>query len=318
MSSSLRGFSKNNNLIENKNDRLSIANLVSNLDGISDDIDLFANNLNNESRLLILVAEVANNKITLDNNTLEKIRLRSSVFTNGDQVELYDLEDNKINSVPLYIKNSNGLDTFSLSTDASLEATYQFTPTSDFYVVRKNSVFVENLNFLGLSTDFFNNNNVLTTQTLTEPVNDISESVLSINELLGTAKFLKKNKIESNQNSITEEVLSTEGNIVISGTVVDSLSPPGVYVIDSNSSVDNISKLRSYSSNINPWSDNGSALETNASSINVGKLLLKNGMLIDFNNPGSVQTISGNVDDDFTHKTKILINGVVYYLCLGA
>jgi hypothetical protein len=325
--SSIQGYVKALNLTETEQDRQALNNLGT--APIADDIALFINNTKNESVIEIKPAEynTSTNVITIVNETLEEGDLRANVFTNGDKVELRNTDNVAISST-LYIKDSNGIDTFSLATDADLQTTYSgFFPTENFLVVRQDIVTAENLSYLGVARS--------STSTTSVPGidgegaggaedPDIDNFGDKFNELYGyldISNFISQTKYTQTDDVATAEKLRIEGDVVIkdpADTIINEglvASSPGLYLSNPASPVDNIQRTRAFSSTSNPWTDNYlGTLSTDSVDVTAGNLILTGG----FNVSGITKAASnGTVNNTtFTHKIKIQIDGIDYFLCL--
>lgn len=316
------GFSRANDLSENTSDRQAVTNLISSLNGIVNDIDLFANNTKNTSSLDIKLSEYnsSTGQIIIVNDDIDEARARSNVFTNRDIVEIVDTSNNTLVIGQFYIKDSNAIDTFNLSTKADLSDTFTFNPSGNFRLLRKNTVTTENLLRLGLS-DFYEGETGLDDAENFERISDLEESFDFLLSELEEKKLAKDTRFSADSNLSTNLTLTFEGAVIVAdpldsiqsngGIDVDS---PGVYVTDPTSEVDNISKLRSFSSKSNPWIKVGTEISTDSTEVSIGEIIFENGITIDGISP---VTSSGTILDDLTHKVRVKINGIDYYLCLN-
>lgn len=323
--SSVQGFVKSANLQENELDRQALNNLAT--APIADDISLFINNLKNESRLEISDTEYdrITGLVTIVNDTAELAAARSAVFTNGDQVRIEDTSGNIIRE-DLYITRSDGEFTFGFATDEDLVNEFQFTPTAPFIVVRNDKVLLENFEKLGVQQTTASLSVGLgegsgeTSGSEVDTSNTYSEQFSEIYQYLDIAKFLAQSKFVNDEDVAADINFAMEGvftikdpsDLIVGEGINDN--SPGLYITDPTSDVRNIQKIRAFSDTFNPWEDTGSALTTQSASVTTGILKLNNGIQIQGITPVSE---SGNVDNTtFTHKIKVNIEGIDYFLCL--
>jgi len=326
--SSVQGFVKSANLKENELDRQALNNLGT--APIADDISLFINNLKNESRLLVLDGEydIITGLVTIVNDDAEIAAERSAVFTNGDKVRI-ELENGSIVRDNLYITQSDGEFTFGFAIDEELQTQFIFSPSTNFVVVRTIPVLLENLEKLGVLQ-----NTASFSTGLTEDANDGSGSVTAANtedtyatqfneiyEYLDIAKFQSKSKFVNDEDVAADVDFAMEGmftirdpaDIIVNTGITDNT--PGLYITDPTSDVRDIQKIRAFSDTFNPWEDTVSALTTLSLDVTTGTLKLNQGIEIQGITP---ITESGTVDNTtFTHKIKVNIDGIDYYLCLN-
>lgn len=324
--SSIQGYVKSLNLSETEQDRQAINNLGT--APIADDIALFINNRRNESILTVKNTEfdTSTGEITIVNTTLEEGDSRATVFTNSDRVELRNTDNVAISST-LYVKESNGIDKFSLATDADLLNTFIFFPTENFLVVRNDEVTAENLANLGVARSSTGTNDVggVGGENVGETGDDLDDTYAEkFDELysyLDISNFISLTKYTATDDVATSEKIRVEGDIVIadpSDTIVTEgliASSPGLYLSNPASSVDDIQRTRAFSSTSNPWTDNfAGTLSTDSVDVTAGNLILDNGLSVS----GITKTSSsGTVNNQtFTHKIKVQIDGVDYFLCL--
>lgn len=329
MASSVQGYVRVLNLKESEDDRQALNNLGE--APIADDIALFVNNTRNESVLNIRTDEYDSNTgtITLDNQTLEELNTRSSVFTDRDRVSLRDITNNVIKT-DLFVKDSNTFDSFALTENADLTGLFTFTPTGDFKVVRSDEVTLANLINLGVErTGVVSNNDEAFDDgsndeegSRLDDVDNFNDELQEIFLTLDTSVFLSDAKYVATENKLTDQKLRTEGNVIIAdpgNTIIFegiTDTSPGLYLSDPTSDVDDIQTVRAFSSNSDPWTDDlPETLSTQSTDVTAGNLTLPQGIKI---NNIAEKTETGNVDTgSFTHKILVSVNGVDYYLCLG-
>lgn len=326
MANALTGFSKANNLLENIDDRLAISNLVDDIQGINNDIDLFANNLRNTSSLTINTPEWTYtssplyNQIVLNNLNLDDFINRSNVFTNGDIVDVFDNDPTdvtkiiKINDDPLYVKESNSFTSFSLTTNEDLSGywTTAWVPSGDFNVVRNNAVFTENFKYLGVS----NLNYQRLGAVLVEEVDDLKEFLETFYTNFERNISQRQLKYRQDGTIFTDIPITSEGYFSVKGDVaaqVDNLYP-GLYITDPTSESTDPNFVRAFSNDNQPWSDDGTNLRTLAEKVTVGKLIIGGDTITINGIPLNSET--GLIKTAFTKKLPIIINGETYFLCL--
>jgi hypothetical protein len=328
--SSVQGFVKSANLKENELDRQALNNLGT--APIADDISLFINNLKNESRLLVLDGEydIITGLVTIVNDDAEIAATRSAVYTNGDRVRI-ELENGTLIQDNLYIAQSDGEFTFGFATDENLQNQFIFTPSTNFVVIRNNAVLLENLEKLGLqqttaslSTGINNDDAGLDDGSGVEAAEEEDTYSFRFNEIyeyLDIAKFQAQSKFVNDKDVAADVDFAMEGmftirdpsDIIISTGITDNT--PGLYITDPTSDVRDIQKIRAFSDTFNPWEDTVSALTTLSLDVTTGTLKLNQGIEIQGITP--IEEI-GTVDDTaFTHKIKVNIDGIDYYLCLN-
>lgn len=321
--SGVQGYVKSLNLSETSQDRQSLNNLGG--APIADDISLFINNTKNESVLNIRPEEFnsLSGEIVINNTTIEEADARSAVFTDLDRVQLRTTSNTPISST-LYVKESNGFNTFSLSTKEDLSDTFIFYPTENFLVVRSDEVTLANLKNIALlvSRDSIGTG-IATTEANNEydPIENFNDAFIELYNYLDIANYDQDFKYITLRDVATNQRLFIEGSTTIkdpSNTiVVEGITPtsPGLYLTDPNSSVSNIGRVRAFSSNSNPWTDDyAGTLSTDAVTVTTGELTLANGIKI---SGITVANTSGTVtSSNFKYKVKVNINGIDYYLCL--
>lgn len=332
MSSSIRGYLVQKNLSETTDDRQSLNNIGG--APVADDIALFVNNTKNQSVISIRADEYdsSTDTVVINNQTTTEVNERSAVFTNRDKVFLVDVDDNVI-AENLYIANSNTIDRFQVSAKQDLSEIYSINvPTqsdSNDYVlrfVRNDSVTFENLQNLGVESsgvevDLPESDNNTDEESATVSVGNYESEFNTISSVIDLANFQSRNKFVSNDSIQTSIRLRTEGAVIVadpSDTIITEgivESSPGLYLSDPTSDVDDVQVTRAFSSSSNPWSDdNAGTLSTDSVDVTSGNLNLTNGVTID-----GIPVIpeDGSVDSEtFTHKVKIQVNGIDYYLCL--
>lgn len=330
--SSIQGFLQSANLLENTQDRQLLNNLAE--APIADDISLFINNNQNISVLEIDALEYnfITGLVTLVNDTPAKNAARSAVFTNGDPIKILDVNDNVLQD-GLYAAESDGEKTFGFASDIDLEEQYTFAPPSaGFKVVRSDAVVLSNLTFLGAVETTAGFSSGLTSNESEDPEagNSIDAEDTYANQFLEIYQYLDIAKYQANKKFVEDRDVATDDDFKMEGTfsiedpsdmiVTEGVisSSPGLYITNPASPVTNIQRIRAFSDTSNPWEVTGTGintkLTTNAISAQTGDLKLNNGIQIDGVTP---ITESGTVNNTtFTHKAKVKIDGIDYYLCL--
>ena len=331
--SAVQGFLKSANLLENTQDRQLLNNLGE--APIADDISLFINNSQNVSRLTIADAEYnfITGLVTLVNNTAEQQAARSAVFTNGDPVSILFVNETVLQG-DLFVTQSDGEKTFGFASDVEGDSQFTFDPPAEGFIVqRSDAVVLNNLTFLGAVEDtagFSSGLGAGASGGEPEGASGIdtedtyANQFLEIYQYLDIAKYQADKKFVSDKNVATDDDFRMEGSfsindpadmIITEGVNVNS---PGLYITNPSSPLTNIQRIRAFSDTSNPWEVVGTGvntkLTTQAATAQTGDLKLNNGILIDGVSP---ITESGNVNNvSFTHKAKVKIDGIDYFLCL--
>jgi hypothetical protein len=331
--SSVQGFLKSANLLENTQDRQALNNLGT--APIADDISLFINNNQNVSSLTIADAEYnfITGLITIVNDTAELNASRSAVFTNGDPVRITYMDDSVLQS-DLFITQSDGETTFGFASDFAGDSQYTFDPpAAGFKVVRSDAVVLSNLTYLGAVEDTAGFSSGLgegASGVEGEGASGIdtddtyANQFLSIYQYLDIAKYQADKKFVSDRNVATDDDFRMEGMFNIEDpsdmilTEGVNSNSPGLYITNPASPLSNIQRIRAFSDTSNPWEVTGTGvntqLSTGAITAQTGDLKLNNGILI---NGVAPINESGNVNNvTFTHKAKVKIDGIDYFLCL--
>lgn len=237
----------------------------------------------------------------------------------------------------LFIARSDGETTFGLATDSELKNRFSFTPATEYFtVVRKIPVNLENIALIAPQQNNTNLNNEIDSDegggdsgaSNNAPAQNGTRYVDSFNniyEYLDIAKFQAKNKFVNDEDVAAGVDFAMEGTFTIkdpSDTILDTGitdNSPGLYITDPTSPVTNIQKIRAFSDIFNPWEQTvepqGNALTTQSADVTAGTLRLNQGLdilnITTLNNSGTVNNTT------FTHKIKINVDGVDYFLCLN-
>lgn len=310
----LQGYVTNRNLEETQTGLTAINNLGT--APIGADISLFKNNLRNTSSITVV-----NSNIDSTTNTI-RFTDRDVVFGTGTKVVLN-------NDQTLYIKNSNGKDSFQLSLLANLQTTVTLSNNYSGTYVRSDAITFENItNYskkrresVEITSDVAPNVGPFTA--------DVQQQIVAFQRNIDLYNSVKANAYLTNNDIITDIDFQNEGqttiydpdNVNLSGISLDS--GPGLFIY--NFVTD--SKVRAFSDFKNVWKSNltDTYLETSAKKITVGSLSLKKDDAINIDQRAGttpnivIQGVSPvNVTtSNFTHATKVFINGEEYFLCLS-
>ena len=305
MANIFQGFTIANNLSESKLDE----DIISNLAGtpVGNDIKLFFNNTKNVSTLVVTSAEITGSTITFNDQNL------LSVFSNKTKISV-------LSSI-YYVKNSNGLTTFQLSTNPNLSDTVVSPPTGLY--VRSDEVTRENLSNYSAVRRAVTNGTSDSTQSVSVLLNDLTPKGLleQIETNIDAYRFRVSKTLSKTVNFLSSKSINSTGVVIIkdpdnvnSGGFNDS--SPGLFIYDKISN----SAIRAFSSNQNPWEGLTSYIQTVSSDITIGRLIVDNttgGILFELKDSSIKSTVpSAVVLTTFTHKLPITINGELYNICL--
>lgn len=312
MALSSQGFTIKNNLAEAFFDRTIFNNLAGSPQG--SDISLLFNNMRNTSVLTVTNQHIVGNSVVIPN--------AFAVYSNRTQI--------KVSTSTYYVKNSNGINTFQLSSSPDLVDTV--TPVAGNYI-RSDAITFENIsNFSSQRTpaaggaeagleninisretsiyDIFDKN--LKTLLTEAESNLVFYNFRTLKSLNKKSNFLGNKLLKANGTFIVKD---PDGVIQSQGLVNTA---PGLFIYNAETN----SGIRAFSSTSNPWEESVSYLETTALQITAGKLTISNpsGLVIQKKGSG---TLKENVspaqpvnNTTFTHKVPVTINGELYYLCL--
>lgn len=237
----------------------------------------------------------------------------------------------------LYIARSDGETTFGFATDVELKNSFTFDSTTPFFIVeRKTNVLLEHISYVAPQQNETNLNSEINSDDTGEDAGSSSnapaeegtryvDSFGEIYEYLDIAKFQAKSKFVNDEDVAADVDFAMEGTFTIkdpSDVILDTGitdNTPGLYITDPTSPVTNIQKIRAFSDVFNPWEQTvipqGNALTTESADVTAGTLKLNQGL--DILNITAL-TVSGTVNStSFTHKIKVNIDGVDYFLCLN-
>ena len=318
------GYDIVNNLSESSDDRTNLNNLG--VAPIADDVNIFQNNGRNQSILTVTSSEISGNTIVFPENN-------NFVYTDGTMI--------KVSGVTYYIKQSNGLTEFKLSTNNALSNTVASPPTGDY--IRSDEILFANMTSLVKSRKITVENPSLSLfqQPIVEQEDDeldSDESLIGIfNRAEGGGSFptlaqylqaidigldfyelRKATSILKNSDYSTDVTTIVNGVIVVlddagSNDTAVLASNPGVFILDSNTN----EFLRIFSSNANVWTDDANNLIGATKEISMNNLIFDADVsIIDTSSSGIVNSVTSENITEFTHFRKALINNETYYICL--
>lgn len=313
MALSLQGFAIAKNLSESILDEQVLSILAG--APIGTDIQLLFNNTKNTSTMTVLSTDISGSTIIFPD--------AYAVFTNGTPLT--------INNTAYYVKNSNGLTQFQLSTLADLSTTVASPPVGVY--TRSDEVTQDNLsNYSSVRREagptYTSNDNSITGpgDNAGYTVNIYSQAPQAVLAAIDTNTDAYNFKVLNSLNKISDftgaKSLVSTGSVIIkdpdniNNTLGFSNTSPGLFIYDKQSS----SVIRAFSSNQNPWEAVTNYLQTTSNDITVGKLVLVNtstGVNIQLKNSTMKTTVTvANVKSTFTHKLPVTVNGETYFLCL--
>jgi hypothetical protein len=315
MTLSFQGFTKKNNLSEAFFDRTIFNNLAGAPEG--SDIALLFNNKRNTSSLTITNANIVGNTVVIPG--------ASAVFSNRTPIKINS------SSTQYYVKNSDGINTFQLSTSSDLSTTVD--PLGAGTYIRSDEITLDNISNFSLKRraatsgtvgDFSSGGTSAGSSSIIGTTTP-KALLASLEANLAFYTFRKTNTLNKKSNFLGRKTLKTNGVTIIKDP--DGLiqvqgitnSGPGLFIYNAETN----SGIRAFSSNANPWLDpNNGYLESTALQITMGKLTISNasGIVLQAKNGA---TLSSDVSPaqsinaaTFTHKVPVTINGETYYLCV--
>lgn len=251
MSVAFQGFEINKNLIESELDRSNLNNLAG--APAADDIGLFVNNNRNTSVLTITSDNLIDT--TGDN-------IKDTVYIDGGRAVFTDKTELFINGVAYYVKNSNNVDSFQLSSMRDLSDTV--VPITGDYI-RYDAVSLQNLSnisrFRRLSelnrTDSDRKLGFLSYAESVFLGNSTPKQLLEAIEAdLDFYKFKSLKSVSKLSNFSGSKLMNAYGYVLIEDP--DNLndsgftnSTPGLFIYNAATK----SGIRAFSSNENPWLD---------------------------------------------------------------
>lgn len=317
MTLSSQGFVNTNNLKESFSDATVFNNLAGSPEG--SDVTLLFNNKRNYSAIEVTGVNVVGNTISFT-ATL-------AVFSNHTPVS--------VNNTTYYVKSSNGINSFQLSTSSALTNTVSNPPIGTY--IRSDEITQANIaNFSvkrriaingGTGVTSGGDQNSKTTDAQNSGVLGISnpkDYLNSVESYLDAYKFRTSKSLIKTSNFLSQKTLKTNGvTIIVDPDRINLSTPtnstPGLFIYNADTN----SGIRAFSSNSNPWADYGNGfLKTSAVKITAGQLTISTSTGIVLQAKNSASLIS-TVDStrittlNFTHKLPVVINGETYYLCLS-
>lgn len=306
MALAFQGFTIKNSLAESFFDRAIFDNLAG--IPVGSDIALLVNNKRNSSSLTITGSNISGSSIIVPGSL--------AVFSNRTRITI----DNS--TVDYYVKNSNGVDTFQLSTVLDLSNTVDTPPTGIY--TRSDAISLSNIsNFSSKRRKAVVGGILITTNDLLGGVTP-KALLSSLEANLAFYKFRTLNSLNKTTNFLGRKLLKTNGLSIIKDPdgVIQSQgitdTGPGLFIYNAATN----SGVRAFSSNANPWSDSGNGyLQSTALQITVGKLTISNSSNLVLEAKAGA-SLSANVSPpqslatSFTHKLPIIIDGETYFLCL--
>ena len=308
MAIAYQGFAIEENLSEAVNDRA----ILNNLGGspIGDDISLLFNNSRNFSQLIVTVDNIQNGRIIFNG--------AAAVFSNKNKVQ--------VNSETYYIKDSNGIDRFALSTNENLSDTVAQPPVGTY--TRSDEITADNI--LNFSTIKRSTNvnavegdaslQIGSTQSNSFTAQPIKTQIETIESNVDRFNFKSSQSIAINKDFLSSRTLESTGAVIIrdlDGANNSGLTNtnPGLFIYNPNTG----SGIRAFSSSDNPWSLSGSDLIVSTSDVNIKTLNFKTTNIV-LNSKNSAvlaaDVSTAAVSTAFTHKVPVTINGETYFLCL--
>lgn len=316
-----QGFVIRRNLEENTNDRNALNNLGTS--PIADDIALFKNNKRNVSTLTVLGPNIDTSTNYIRYND------RDVVFTNGTKIT-------NASGAVFYVKNSNGINQFQLSTNPDLLVTLVLDNSYIGTYTRSDEITGDNIRNLKLRRRpvlLNRNDDAGAIEDIVEPFSaNVKEKIEAFEYYYDNFRNLRNNSIIRNKNFTTDLDFLNNGHVTIQDPdnynvtfTLTASAGPGIFIYNPVSG----SKIRAFSDTQNVWKESVDTLylETTANTIVTGTLTLTNTSITIQRKAGSTQplTIQGAVSPIttsgaspvFTHKVKTTINGEEYFLCLS-
>jgi len=313
MTLAFQGFTVDNNLNESVNDR----EILNNLGGspIGDDISLLFNNKRNVSTLNVTESNIINDTIVIPQSF--------SVFSNQTKIT--------VNNLVYYVKNSNGEDSFKLSTVPDLSDTVSLPPAGMY--VRSDEITFENITNYSQSrrsSDIsridsvtqLGGINAQTTRSVILGDRTVKDIIETVESNLDFYKLKKSKSLAINSNFLGSKALPISGIGFIND--IDNINEnslteqsPGLFIYNAETN----SVKRAFSSADNPWNDSDpNNLVAATSSISIGVLNFSDAIVITSKNINQpmVQSVPAQsiLPLNFTHKLPIILNNETYFLCL--
>ena len=323
-----QGFSIQNNLIESTNDRELLNNIG--VAPIADDINLFQNNSNNSSDLVVDVGDISGDTINLGNDI-------EFVFTNSTMVT--------VDQTDYYVRDSNNVNQFRLSTQPDLSdlvpaapaGTYSRRDTvthdniKNFFRERRRAIDDMKLSEFGTGNISSIENNIsFSTVNIFDSVIDtytiifssstynLARYLFEIEENIDYFNLKKTSSIIRNRDYSTVDQTTIDGYINVldtDGSNTGEVLPenPGIFILDSVTG--NFARI--FSLNDNVWQEDITDLIAETREISISSLKFDTTVkLLDSSSTGLVETHTANDLLDFTHFKQVVINGEYYNLCV--
>jgi hypothetical protein len=307
MAIAYQGFAIEENLFEATKDR----DILNNLGGspIGDDVSLLFNNSRNFSQLVVTIDNIQSGQIIFNG--------APAVFSNKTKIQ--------VDTTTYFIKDSNGIDRFSLSNDVGLISTVVSPPVGTY--IRSDEITFDNISNFSRIKRNANVNSVEDNNTQLGGVTTNEPSIVPIKTQLETFEsnidrynFKSSQSIKINSDFLASRIMESNGAVIIQdpdGANNTGLTnnTPGLFIYNSNTGTG----IRAFSSSDNPWSLSGSDLVVSTSDVNVKNLnfLFDTVVLTSKNSAVLSQTVSSTaVLSSFTHKVPVTVNGESYFICL--
>jgi len=313
MAIAFQGFAIKNNLGEAESDRA----ILNNLGGspIGDDIGLLFNNNRNTSSLTIAADNISDNLLTIPDAQV--------VFSNKTPIT--------VGSSTFYIKNSNGQDSFRLSSSPDLSDTVANPPEGEY--VRSDAVTFDNISNYSVvrrssdvnRTDADTQLGFVTSSSRSVFLGNstVKQVIESLEKNIDFYNFRKSKSLNIERDFLGSKRLETSGvNIITDVDNVNNVgltnSSPGLFIYNAETN----SGVRAFSSSDNPWTydaitdpDN---LIVKTSAVTIGELKFSSTdiELLSKSTPLVETVASQTVISNFTHKIPITVNNELYFLCL--
>lgn len=313
MAIAFQGFAIKNNLGEAEADRT----ILNNLGGspIGDDIALLFNNNRNTSSVTIEQSFISGENITIPDAQV--------IFSNKTPV--------KVGALTFYIKNSNGQDSFKLSSSPDLADTVLNPPVGEY--VRSDAVTFENMTNYSVtrrSSDINRTESVTQLGFVTSSSRSIflgaatvKETFESLERNIDFYSFRESKSLNIRQDFLGSRRFEAGGvNIITDVDNVNNVglsdSSPGLFIYNAETN----SGIRAFSRGDNPWKyeplvdpDNLIVL---TSLVSIGELKFNSA---DINLTSKTSPLVNAetptlIPQNFTHKVPINVKGELYFLCV--
>lgn len=319
-----QGFNIEYNLREAEIDR----DYLNNLGGapIADDIGLFANNLRNFSKIDVQASNISGDTIVLPLET-------PFVFTNETQIEVggtdyivTDVSRNENDELTFKIKDlSDDIVTNPPVGEYKRNDGVSFADINNLVKTRELVVEDPTLSLIFPDGDEGGGTGTNPYDSIIGAFNRLASGYPStikgyFSEIESNESFYyskKNNSLIKTRDFVTDNASNVEGVSIVydeDGTNDSTVSEtnPGIFIL--NTQTDEFRRI--FSSNENVWEDVGTDLQADTREIGVQSLVFEDSIKFVESGNDIVVTESGNVQTDFTHLTKVLVNGEEYYICM--